>query len=274
MQNVHSSFAQLEHDGWERVANQYESVWSSLTKKFVEPLLNSIGEMKDMKLLDIACGTGLIANGAFQSGAHPVGIDFSKEMISIAKKKYPEIEFIEGDAQALPFTNESFDCIAMNFGLLHMPDPDQALREANRVLKHEGRFGFTAWAPPEISDGSRIMKNAIEKFGNMNVDLPEGPPYFRFSDEDEVRKALAAAGFNESSMRFETQTVHWHVPTDTFLFEAELNAGVRTAALLARQDPAQLEAIRREVKLSMEKYRVESGYEIPYSAHIITAEKK
>ncbi|HYV95085.1 MAG TPA: methyltransferase domain-containing protein [Chitinophagales bacterium] len=274
MQTAHSSFAQLEHDGWERVANQYESVWSSLTKKYIEPLLNSIGEIKGMKLLDVACGPGYVSDAALHKGAHPTGIDFSKEMISIAKKKYPEVEFIVGDAQSLPFTIESFDCVAMNFGLLHLPDPDQALREANRVLKNEGRFGFTVWAPPEISDGSRMMRNAIEKFGNMNVDLPESPPYFRFCDEDEAGMALVAAGFDESSVKFETRTVHWQVPTDTFLFDAELNAGVRTAALLARQDSVQLEAIRHDVKLSMEKYRVKSGYDVPYSAHIITAAKK
>lgn len=274
MDTTDSLFAKLVHDGWERVADRYEAVWALFTIKLAEPLLDSIGVKKGMKLLDVACGTGMVAQAASQRGANPVGIDFSKEMISIAKKKFPAIEFIVGDAQSLPFADENFDCVAMNFGLMQVPDADRALREANRILKHGGRFGFTTWASPEISEGSRIMSSAIEKSGNMKVDLPEGPPYYRFSDEGEATKALAAAGFSESSVKFETRSVHWHVPSDTFLFDAELNAGVRTAVLLARQDPAQLEAIRNEVKLSMEKYKVESGYEIPYAAHIITAAKK
>jgi ubiquinone/menaquinone biosynthesis C-methylase UbiE len=271
MENDPQSFAELERTGWERVAGQYESVWAPLTQKFIEPLLQSVGVKQAMNVLDIACGPGYAAHAASRKGAIATGIDFSREMIAIAENNYPQVHFIEGNAQSLPFRNESFDGVLMNFGLLHIPDPDLALKEACRVLRPQGRLGFTVWAPPELSEGSRIMRNAFEKFGNMDVDLPEGPPYFRFSEEQECRKSLTAAGFRESSVKFETLTVQWHVPTDTFLFNAELQAGVRTAALLARQKPAQLEAIRQAVKIAMENYKADSGYIVPFAAHIITA---
>lgn len=273
MENAQQSFAGLEHEGWERVAAQYESVWAPLTKRFIDPLLQSLGVKPGMSLLDIACGPGYAAHAAYLQGAHPTGVDFSKQMIAIAKKKYPEVSFIEGDAQSLAFKNKSFDVVAMNFGLLHLPDPDKALNEICRVLRAEGRLGFTVWAPPEYSEGSRVMQSAIEKFGNMDVELPEGPPYFRFGEERECRKSLTAAGFNQPSIKFETLTVEWPVPTDTYLFEAELQAGVRTAALLERQQPEQLKAIRHAVKIAMEEYKTDSGYIIPFAAHIITATK-
>lgn len=273
MENYQQSFADLEREGWERVADQYESVWSPLTKKFIDPLLDAIGVEPGISVLDIACGPGYGAYNAHRKGAIATGVDFSREMVAIAKKNYPEIDFIEGNAQSLVFENESFDAVMMNFGLLHIPDPDLALKEACRVLRAAGRFGFTVWAPPELSEGSRITGNAVEKFGNMNVGLPEGPPYFRFSEVQECRKSLTTAGFRESTVKFETHTVQWHVPTDTFLFDAELQAGVRTAALLARQEPAQLEAIRHAVKIAMEQYKADSGYILPFAAHIITATK-
>ena len=273
MEKYQQSFAGLEHDGWERVAGKYESAWAPLTQKFIEPLLDSAGVKKGMNVLDVACGPGYVAHAVYRREALSTGVDFSKQMIAIARKKYPELNFIEGNAQSLAFVNESFDAVLMNFGLLHIPDPHLALREACRVLRAEGRIGFTVWAPPELSEGARVTSTAFEKFGNKNVDVPEGPPYFQFSEETECRKSLTAAGFRESSVKFETLTVQWHVPTDTFLFDAESHAGVRTAALLARQEPAQLEAIRQAVKIAMKEYKADSGYILPFAAHIITATK-
>ena len=271
MEQPYQSFEQLERESWARVAGKYDNVWSSLTRKFISPLLDILDVKKGMRLLDVACGPGYVAAEAAERGAQAAGIDFSKEMISIARKKYPQIDFTEGDAQALPFGNESFSYAAMNFGLLHIPDPDRALKEIYRILASNGRLGFTIWADAE---GFSITQDAVKKFGNVNVSLPEEPPYYLFGEKKDAEKTLVAAGFDGSTVYFETHKVRWHVPSDTFIFEAELNAGVRSAAVLVQQEPQQLEAIRREVKISMEKYRVESGYEVPYAAHIIVATKK
>jgi hypothetical protein len=70
-----------------------------------------------------------------------------------------------------------------------------------------------------------------------------------------------------------THTVKWQVPTKSFLFEAERDAGVRTAALLARQTPERLKKIQAQIESGMERFKIPGGYGIPMSAHIITLER-
>lgn len=91
------------------------------------------------KCLDLCTGTGDIAEFLSKSCV-VIGLDFSPEMIAIAKQKHPEIEFIEGDCTNLPFENESFDAVTISFGLRNIENYDKALDEINRVLKVGGKF--------------------------------------------------------------------------------------------------------------------------------------
>src|SRR2546428_11968017 len=99
-----------------------------------------------MSILDVGCGPGYVSAAAAERGAMPIGLDFSEEMIAIAKKKFPTIEFRQGDAQNLPFPDASVDRVVASFALLHLANPERAMTEAARVLKPGGRFGFTTWA--------------------------------------------------------------------------------------------------------------------------------
>jgi ubiquinone/menaquinone biosynthesis C-methylase UbiE len=140
-------FTQFEYEGWERVANKYDSVWSTSTRQFIPSLLDAADVSSGMWILDIGCGPGYVSAAAAECGAIPTGLDFSGEMIAIAKKTFPHIEFREGDAQNLPYADGSFDRVLANFALLHLSDPERACAEAFRVLKSGGRFGFSVWAP-------------------------------------------------------------------------------------------------------------------------------
>jgi ubiquinone/menaquinone biosynthesis C-methylase UbiE len=144
--NVMESFAKFEHEGWQRVAGKYDSVWASSTRQFIPPLLDATAVSERMSVLDVGCGPGYVSAAVAASGATPRGLDFSREMIGIARRMFPEIEFQEGDAQDLPFVNAAFDRVVANFTLLHVPDPERACAEACRVLSPGGKFGFTVWA--------------------------------------------------------------------------------------------------------------------------------
>src|SRR5215831_19085686 len=128
-------FTQFEHEGWQRVAHKYDSVWSSLTRQFIPSLLADASVSAGMLLLDVACGPGYVSAAAKQSGAVPTGIDFPDKMVAIAKRMFPEIRFMQGDAHSLPFKDGSFDRVLMNFGLLHVSQPEEVCAEACRVLK-------------------------------------------------------------------------------------------------------------------------------------------
>src|SRR5256886_17289227 len=87
------AFAKFEHEGWQRVAGKYDSVWASSTRQFIPPLLDSAEVTGSMVVLDVGCGPGYVAGAAGERGATSRGLDFSKEMVAIAQKKFPHSEF-------------------------------------------------------------------------------------------------------------------------------------------------------------------------------------
>jgi ubiquinone/menaquinone biosynthesis C-methylase UbiE len=270
---INDEFTRFEHEGWERVAAKYDSVWSSLTAQFIPYLIDAAQVQPAMSILDVACGPGYVSAGAQKLGANPTGIDFSKKMIEIAKTMFPGINFIEADAQQLPFADASFDRVLMSFGLLHLAQPEKACAEALRVLRPRGKFAFTVWAQPAQNPGGKIVNDAIEAHADLNVQLPAGPPYHLFSDKNECRKVLQQVGFDAGSMIFETRSVEWNIPTSQFLFEAERDAGVRTAGLLARQTSDRLDAIKRVIAEGVKRYAKGDGFAIPMVAHVIVVTK-
>ena len=270
---MEDAFTQFEHEGWERVADKYDSMWSSLTRQFIPYLIDIAQIVPGMSVLDVACGPGYVSDAVGKIGAIPMGIDFSGKMVAIARSMFPEVTFREGDAQELPFTDASFDRVLMNFGLLHLSQPEKACAEAFRVLQPGGKFSFTIWAEPHENPGGKIVNDAIEAYGDLNVEVPEGPSKFSYADKQECRKPLARDGFDGESMIFETRSVEWNVPTPRYLFEAERDAGVRTAGLLARQSSDRLDAIMQAIEHGVRRYAKGDGFAIPMAAHIVVASK-
>ncbi len=273
LQNQPDDFSKLEYSGWQRVANKYMDNWAKLTQQFIQPLLDTANVTKGMKVLDVACGPGLVSGKIYQRNALPVGIDFSPEMINLAKQLYPHLKFEEGDAQQLPYKNASFDCVVMNFGMLHLPKPLQAMKEAYRVLKKNGRFAFTVWAGAAKSPASKVVNDAKEKFADMNVPMPPAPPYDYFENKDNCKRFLGDAGFDPQTMIYKTKLVKWKVPTAVFLFEAELNAGVRNAAFLRQQTEETLKKIKLSIEQGMQKFKINDAYNLPFRGYIVAAEK-
>ena len=267
------AFTKFEHDGWERVANKYDSTWSSSTRQFIPPLLDAANVFGKMSILDVGCGPGYVSIAAAERGAIPIGLDFSAEMIAIAKKMSPKIEFCQGDAQALSFPGATFDRVIANFALLHLAQPERAMAEAHHVLKPGGRFAFTTWAKISENPFVRLVDKAIQAHANLEVDLPPGPPFYLFENEDEFRNALVRAGFNGASMTFKVHKIEWKVPTAKFVLEAELNAGVRTAGLLARQTPEALRKIQSAIEDAVQPYAKGNGFAIPKAAYVVAASK-
>lgn len=96
------AFTQFEHEGWERVAGEYDSVWSSSTRQFIAPLLNAAEVREGMEVLDVGCGPGYVSAAASKRGATARGVDFSQEMVGIARRMFPRIEFAKATRRHSP----------------------------------------------------------------------------------------------------------------------------------------------------------------------------
>jgi SAM-dependent methyltransferase len=266
-----AAFHEFEHAGWERAAGHYGEAFGHLTAQTAGPMLDAAGVAAGTRVLDVATGPGFIAAAAAARGAAVAGLDFAPAMIADARRRHPGITFREGDAEALPFDEGSVDAVVMNFGLLHLARPDTALAEARRVLRAGGRLAFTVWAVPDQAVGFGMVLQAIEEFGTLEVALPEGPPFFRFSSVEECRRSLDAAGFSDAGVQLLPLT--WRLSSADAVFEALSRGGVRTAAVLSAQAPEALTAIRAAVRRSVERYATPGGFVVPMPAVLASAAK-
>jgi SAM-dependent methyltransferase len=262
------AFWEFERAGWDRAASRYEECWTD-TGLFVEPLLDAAEVRDGVRLLDVACGPGFVSEAAAARGAEPVGLDVAPAMVERARLRCPDLTFVEGDAERLPFEDATFDAVTMNFGILHLSQPEMALAEARRVLGPGGRIAFTAWVA-EGNAVAEIVDGAVEAHA-VPVELPEGPPFYRFADADESRRALGEAGFDVDSFRTETVEEVWRVPAAELLFEAELHAGCRTAAVLRGQPPERLEVIRTAMADGVRRYAHGEEFALPIAARVASA---
>src|SRR5437868_2131616 len=267
-------FTRFEHEGWQRVAEKYDSVWAPSTRQFIPPLLDAAEVSAGMSVLDVGAGPGYVSAAASERGAVPIGLDFSRQMVSIARKIFPNIEFWEGDAQNLPFADGSFDRVLANFALLHLSDPGRGCAEACRILKPGGKFGFTVWAEAADNPYAQLIDDAINAYADLSVNLPSGPPYYLYKTKEEFRQAMERAGFDGASMTHAIHRIEWIVPTPSYPFEAELNAGVRTAGFLAAQPAERLRAIRSAIEEKVKGYAKDNAFAIPKAAYVVAAAKR
>src|SRR5262245_16320948 len=151
------AFHDFEQAGWESVAAEYDRRFGELTLQSIPPLLDAVGAAPGLRLLDVACGPGYAAAAAARRGVSVVGIDFSLTMVKLAERQCPGLDFRFGDAERLDFPADSFDAVVMNFGMLHLADPDRAIAEAFRVLRAGGLYAFTVWDLPERTAGFGII---------------------------------------------------------------------------------------------------------------------
>jgi SAM-dependent methyltransferase len=266
------TFKELEHGGWTDRAAAYDSYFALVTNQAIDPILNSFGSLRGKRFLDVGCGTGQLTAAAAKRGAETEGIDFASTMIATAAANYPEITFTEGDAERLPFEDGRFDCVACSFGLLHMQQPERAMKEAYRVLRSGGRYAFTVWCTPEQgSDLFAIIQGAIQAHGTLDVGLPPAPPFFRFANAEECHNTLTAAGFLAPATSKIACT--WYGKTPRDLLDLFYKSAVRTPMILERQTAEARERIHQDILNGAERFCMGERIAIAIPAFMVTAVK-
>jgi len=114
-------------------------------------MVRAVAPTAGERILDVAAGTGTSSVALARSGAEVIALDFSAGMVAEGRRKHKKIEFVEGDAEKLPFPDNHFDAVAISFGLRNVNEPKVALAEMFRVLKPGGRVVVCEFSKPPIA---------------------------------------------------------------------------------------------------------------------------
>jgi demethylmenaquinone methyltransferase / 2-methoxy-6-polyprenyl-1,4-benzoquinol methylase len=160
------------------------------------------------RVLDACCGTGDLAIECARAGGAVTGLDFSKAMLERARRKGPELEWVQGDAMALPFGDTAFDAATVGFGVRNLADLEGGLRELARVLRPGGRIAVL-----EITRPRGVLRPFFRLWFEVLVPLagrvlPGGAAYTylpasvrRFPGPDDLAAAVELAGFRDVRYR-------------------------------------------------------------------------
>jgi SAM-dependent methyltransferase len=239
-EDVIAKFKEAQRQGWKHFAPL-----ESLTTPPAARLVKFAKVRAGQNVLDLGCGTGVVAITAARIGARVCGVDLTPELLERARENAGiatvEIDFREGDAETLPFGNTAFDVVLSQFGHMFAPRPEVAIGEMLRVLKPGGIIAFTTW-PPELLIGA--------SFKLVSSYMPPPPagvsPPPQWGDVAVVRERLGAAVkdilFDRGCMLFPALSVQ------NYRDHIERTAGpiLKLVELLSMSAPARLAQFRHE----------------------------
>jgi ubiquinone/menaquinone biosynthesis C-methylase UbiE len=230
----HRSFAAFEKAAWTSMSAHYHDVVGPMTQQAVAPLLAAANVRRGDVLLDIATGPGYVAATARAWGARVLGMDFSSEMIAVARRNFPDLSLDQADAENLPYEYGSFDVATCAFGMLHFPRPGRVVAEAYRVLRPRGRFAFTVWCGPPKAKLFGAIGEIVQRFADPDaVRLPAGPGAFMLGEPHICTALMQAAGFVD--VRVDEVPCHFNVRRSTDVREFMHKCAPRTLPLYKAQ---------------------------------------
>jgi SAM-dependent methyltransferase len=169
-------------------------------------IVERAGVEPGMELLDVACGTGNATIPAAKLGARVTGVDFAPALLEVARERAAdamvEVDWLAGDAQALPFDDDSFDRVMSTFGHMFAPDHGRTAEEMKRVCRPGGRIAIACWTPE-----GRIG----QMFRTLGEILPPPPEGFQspllWGTEEHVRELLGDGDFSRHTVVWEESSV-------------------------------------------------------------------
>lgn len=246
---------------WE--LGDYQSV-STMLPPISSHLVKLLKIQPGESVLDVACGNGNTAITARRYGANVTGVDITFDLLNLAKEEeriaqISGIDWREGDAQDLPFEDESFDVVLSTFGHMFAANPDLATKELIRVTKKGGRIGFATW-PPELAIGSIFRINSKHLPTNPNA----APSPILWGNPDVVRERLSGV----SEVSFERGTTIFPILSSNHFWKfmstkyGPLIKAIEVVNSLS--DPREPESLRVDFLKALDPYIVDNGLRLGY----------
>jgi SAM-dependent methyltransferase len=225
----------------------------------------------DQQVLDVACGTGVLACAAAQRvgpGGTVVGLDANAQMLAVARRQPAKVEWVEGRAERLPFADHRFDAVVSQFGFMFFDDRVAALREMVRVLRPGGRLAVAVCDAVEHSPGYAALAALLQQlFGNAVADAFRAP--FALGDADLLRALCEEAGIAGAVVAQRSGTVRF--PSIEALVSTERACVWTLGGML---DEAQFERLRQASGTALAPFAGSDGaVEFAMPALVITATK-
>jgi len=246
--NDFAQFKERQKEGWKNFAPLAVGTTPAAAR-----LVQFAGISKGHRVLDVGCGTGVVAVTAALSGAHVQAADLTPELLEHARENARiaevEIEWHEADVEQLPFRDGEFDVVVSQFAHIFAPRPAVAVSEMLRVLRPGGTIAFATW-PPELLVGRTMSLSA-----RYSPPPPPGvAPPLLWGDPQTITQRLGQA---VTELTFDRQALF--IPALTprhFRMNIERAAGpvTRVVQSLVTTEPERLEAFRREFDAAVGDY--------------------
>jgi SAM-dependent methyltransferase len=252
-------------------AEVYESCFvPAIFGAWAGPVADAAGIRSGDRVLDVGCGTGVLARealGRVGQDGQIVGLDLNEGMLGVAARTEPNVEWRLGDAASLPFEDATFDVVVSQFALMYFPDRLASLRETWRTLAPRGRLAIAVWAPIDHARGYQILVDiATRRCGREAADVLAAP--FVLGDRAELTELFASSGISEAEVTLHEGSIRFPSVREFIRIEVK---GSPLADLVS--DDA-MQALARESEAALVEFVVPSGEIVmPMDAHIATATK-
>ena len=251
----------------------------AITALWAADLVERAAPLPGERVLDVACGTGIVARLAAQrmGTGRVVGLDINSGMLAVARSLPPvagvSIEWHEASVLGMPFSDAVFDVVLCQLGLQFFPDRPAALREMWRVLAPGGRLALSVFSAIEHTPAANALANALERHLGSGASKTKRTEH-ALADPEELSSLVAGAGFRDVTIRTTTQQIRFPSPREYVRLQlaATPMAGL-VSGMESGQRDAFVDAIAGELRTAVQRDAAEGELTFPQEAHVVLARK-
>ncbi|NIK58207.1 class I SAM-dependent methyltransferase [Kribbella shirazensis] len=239
----------------------------ALFRNWVDLVLDGAGVHTGQRLLDVACGTGVVARSAADrvgSTGAVIGLDLNPAMLAVARDVRPELDWRAGDAGEIPFADDDFDVVTCQAGLMFFPDPTAALREMGRVTRPGGVVAVQVFSALSSQPAYGPWIEMVARHAGAVATEMLGT-YWVHGDPGALRARCTDAGLRVVAQHDDVRPAYF--PSVEAMVLTEVNA----TPLADRLQPAELRQILTESEHVLGRFRNSDRLEIPIAGYVLVA---